>query len=148
MSTSSNLIQQNISEITDQQTLVAAFEQFSLLSEQLQVSYQTLDHRTEELTRELATARSERLQQLNEKEKLADRLEKLLAALPAGVVVVDAKGVIQTANMAAETLFDQRLEGKNWQHVISISVKKMNAQDMVLKKCQCVEYELPEAGCQ
>lgn len=133
MSNSVNLTQQAVPEIKDQQTLVAAFEQFSLLSEQLQNSYQTLDHRTEELTRELATARSERLQQLAEKEKLADRLEKLLAALPAGVVVVDAEGIIQTANMAAEKLFEQRLEGKNWQHVISVNVQKMHAQDMVLK---------------
>ena len=112
MSNAADFMQQPIREIKDQQTLMAAFEQFSLLSEQLQSSYQVLDHRTEELTKELATARSERLKQLAEKEKLADRLAKLLAALPAGVVVVDAKGIIQTANMAAEKLFEQRLKVK------------------------------------
>ena len=133
MSTPANLMQQPVEEIKDQQALVAAFEQFSLLSEQLQNSYQALDQRTEQLTLELAQARSERLQQLAEKEKLADRLEKLLSALPAGVVVVDVKGIIQTANMAAETLFDQRLEGKNWQHVMSVNVQKYDGQDIVLK---------------
>ena len=133
MSNTANLMQQPVDEIKDQQTLMVAFEQFSQLSEQLQNSYQALDHRTEELTKELATARSERLKQLAEKEKLADRLEKLLGALPAGVVVVDAKGIIQTANMAAEKLFEQRLEGKSWQHVMSVSVLKTDAQDMVLK---------------
>ena len=133
MNNTANLMQQPGHEIKDQQTLMLAFQQFSQLSEQLQNSYQALDHRTEELTKELATARSERLKQLAEKEKLADRLEKLLAALPAGVIVVDAKGIIQTANMAAEKLFEQRLEGKNWQHVMSVSVLKADAQDMVLK---------------
>jgi len=133
MSNTANLMQQPVDEIKDQQTLMVAFEQFSQLSEQLQNSYQALDHRTEELTKELATARSERLKQLAEKEKLADRLEKLLGALPAGVVVVDTKGIIQTANMAAEKLFEQRLEGKSWQHVMSVSVLKTDAQDMVLK---------------
>jgi len=133
MSTPASLIQQQNHEIKDQQTLMAAFEQFSQLSEQLQTSYQVLDQRTKELTRELATARSERLKQLAEKEKLADRLEKLLAALPAGVVVVNTEGIIQTANMAAEKLFEQRLEGKNWQHVMSISVQKADEQGITLK---------------
>jgi two-component system, sensor histidine kinase FlrB len=141
MSTPANIIQQSNHEIKDQRTLMAAFEQFSQLSEQLQTSYQVLDHRTEELTKELATARSERLQQLAEKEKLADRLEKLLSALPAGVVVVDAKGIIQTANMAAEKLFEQRLEGKSWQHVISVSVKKADEQGITLKNANILSMD-------
>jgi two-component system sensor histidine kinase FlrB len=147
MSKSASLIQQSADEINDQQALMAAFQQFSHLSVQLQNSYQALDQRTEELTRELATARNERLQQSAEKEKLADRLEKLLAVLPAGVVVVDAKGMIQTANMAAEKLFEQRLEGKNWQHVISVSVLKTDAQELVLKNANVlsINYQQLEA---
>ena len=138
MSHTANLVPQSLHEIKDQQTLMAAFKQFSQLSEQLQDSYQALDHRTEELTRELATARSERLKQLAEKEKLADRLEKLLTALPAGVVVVDAKGVVQTANVAAEKLFDRNLEGKSWQHIMSVSVLRTDAQNIVLKNANIV----------
>ena len=148
MSHSAKLLQQPIEEIKDQQTLLLAFKQFSLLSEQLQNSYQALDHRTEALSLELATARSERLTQLAEKEKLADRLEKLLSALPAGVVVVDSKGIIQTANRAAEKLFEQSLEGKAWSHIISISVEKTDAQNISLKNgnvlslnCQKLEQD-------
>ena len=118
--------------IQDQQSLMTAFEQFSRLSEQLQQSYADLDQRTAELTAELATARSERLKQLAEKEKLADRLEKLLAALPAGVVVIDKQGEIQTANMAAEVFFEQPLQGKHWRHVLDINVKRTEAQDIIL----------------
>jgi len=131
-------MQQPVHEIKDQQALMVAFQQFSHLSEQLQSSYQALDSRTEELTKELATARNERLKQLDEKEKLADRLEKLLAALPAGVIVVNAKGVIQTANAAAETIFDQSLEGKKWQHVLSVNTKHTGAQDVILKNANVI----------
>ncbi len=138
MSNTANLIQQPVHEIKDQQTLMAAFQQFSHLSEQLQNSYQALDHRTEELTKELATARNERLKQLAEKEKLADRLEKLLAALPAGVIVVNTRGIIQTANAAAETIFDQSLEGKKWQHVLSVNIKRTEAQDIILKNANVI----------
>jgi two-component system, sensor histidine kinase FlrB len=138
MSNTANLMQQPVHEIKDQQTLMAAFQQFSHLSEQLQTSYQALDSRTEELTRELAITRDDRLKQLDEKEKLADRLEKLLAALPAGVIVVNTKGIVQTANAAAEIIFDQSLEGKKWQHVLSISVQRTEAQDIILKNANVI----------
>ena len=115
------------------QQLLAAFEQFARLSEQLQQSYQELDERAAGLTRELAAAKDERLKQLAEKEKLADRLEKLLTALPAGVVVVNKAGVIKTANKAAECFFEQRLENKNWAHVMELSVQLSHEDDITLK---------------
>lgn len=125
--------QANIIDMHDPQSLMTAFEQFGRLSEQLQQSYQDLDRRTAELTEELATARDERLTQLAEKEKLADRLETLLGALPAGVVVVDEQGMIQTANQAAESFFEQTLQNKNWQHVLKNSIRRTDAQDVILK---------------
>lgn len=125
--------QANIINMQDPQTLMTAFEQFGRLSEQLQQSYHDLDRRTAELTEELATARDERLKQLAEKEKLADRLETLLAALPAGVVVVNEQGLIQTANQAAESFFEQALHNKNWQHVLNTSIQRTDAQDVILK---------------
>ena len=131
MNSTADLIQQPF-ELQDQQSLVTAFEQFSRLSEQLQQSYEDLDQRAAELTKELATARSERLEQLKEKEKLADRLEKLLTALPAGVVVINKNGRIQTANKAAETFFEQSLEEKDWTHVLHTNVKTNEAQDIIL----------------
>ncbi|MFW2373609.1 MAG: sensor histidine kinase [Gammaproteobacteria bacterium] len=123
----------NISNMQDPQSLMTAFEQFGRLSEQLQQSYQDLDRRTAELTEELATARDERLKQLAEKEKLADRLETLLGALPAGVVVINEQGMIQTANAAAESFFEQSLHNKNWQHILKTSIQRTEAQDIILK---------------
>ncbi len=133
MSSTASLIKQPAETLHDPQGLLAAFEHFSQLSTQLQQSYQELDRRATELTRELAIARSERLQQLAEKEKIAERLEKLLTALPAGVVVVDVQGCIITANKAAESLFEQTLQGSNWQQIFTDYLKHQEGQDAVLK---------------
>ncbi|MDH5485788.1 MAG: PAS domain-containing sensor histidine kinase [Gammaproteobacteria bacterium] len=124
--------QQSI-DIKDPQSLLTAFEQFGALSDQLQQSYQALDERTSALTLELATARSERMQQLAEKEKLADRLENLLKALPAGVLVIDEHGRVQTSNAAADTFFEQGLEGANWYQLLETNVEQVEAEDVLLK---------------
>ena len=133
MSQTASQIKNPAETLNDPQGLMAAFEHFSQLSVQLQQSYQELDHRATELTQELAIARSERLQQLAEKEKLAERLEKLLTALPAGVVVVDTDGRIITANKAAETLFEQSLQGCYWQQLFAEHLQHKDGQDVVLK---------------
>lgn len=140
MTMSASTQQTNIINMQDSQSLMTAFEQFGRLSEQLQQSYQDLDRRTAELTDELATARDERIKQLAEKEKLADRLETLLGALPAGVVVVNEQGLIQTANQAAESFFEQPLENKNWQHVLKTSIQRTEAQDIILKNGRTLSF--------
>lgn len=100
------------------QQLQSAFDQFSELSEQLQDSYQALQDRVSSLTRELYALRSERLQQLSEKEQLAERLGVLLNTLPGGVIVLDAQGIICEANPAAEQIFKQPLVSHHWQDVV------------------------------
>lgn len=112
--------------------LVAAFEQFGRLSDQLQQSYQELDNRAAELTDQLASAQGERLKQLAEKEQLAHSLQTLLNALPAGVLMVDGKGVITTANPAAELFLEQSLIGKQWRRVYAHSVSRHTEQDLYL----------------
>jgi len=116
----------------DPAQLVAAFEQFGRLSDQLQQSYHELDNRAAELTEQLASAQNERLKQLAEKEQLAHRLESLLNALPAGVLLVDQQGVINTANPAAELFLGQRLIGKQWQRVYAHQVSRHTEQDLYL----------------
>jgi len=116
----------------DPAQLVAAFEQFGRLSDQLQQSYQELDNRAAELTEQLASAQNERLKQLAEKEQLAHRLESLLNALPAGVLLVDEQGVINTANPAAELFLEQHLIGKQWQRVYAHQVSRHTNQDLYL----------------
>ncbi|MEW6354649.1 MAG: ATP-binding protein [Pseudomonadota bacterium] len=99
------------------QGLEYAFQTFNQVSEQLSASYQILEARVAELNEELNAARSERLLQLAEKEHLANSLARLLAALPAGVVVLDGAGNVTEHNPAAVELLGEPLQGRNWQEV-------------------------------
>ena len=90
--------------------LEKVFETFNRVSEELDTSYRVLQVRVTTLTQELAEARSQRLQELAEKERLANRLALLMSELPGGVVVVDSRGVITQANAAAETFFEPGTE--------------------------------------
>jgi two-component system sensor histidine kinase FlrB len=100
------------------QELEDAFAVFNQLSAELADSYRTLEQRTERLTAELAEARTERSRQLAEKERLATRLQNLLNALPAGVVVIDGGGRVQDCNPAARDLLGEPLAGAAWRDVI------------------------------
>ena len=94
-----------------------AFMAFNKMSLQLEASYRELEQRVHRLSDELAAARTERLRHLAEKEKLADRLEKLLNGLPAGVIVVDQGGTVRDANPAAVCLLGEPLVGEQWSHI-------------------------------
>jgi len=94
-----------------------AFRAFSELSERLTRSYHQLEERVAVLTEELAAARSERLQQLAEKERLANRLQQLLEALPGAVVVLDGAERVQECNPAALELLGYPLLGERWADV-------------------------------
>lgn len=99
------------------QELEDTFHVFSQVSERLAESYHLLERRVTELTEELAAARHERLTQLAEKERLANRLQLLLETLPGGVVVLDGHGVVQECNPAARDLLGQPLLGEKWSAV-------------------------------
>lgn len=122
--------------------LEKVFETFNRVSEELDTSYRVLQVRVSTLTQELAEARSQRLQELAEKERLANRLALLMSELPGGVVVVDGSGVITQANAAAETFFQQTgndsqsapalaakqsLLGKAWSQLISQALREDGA---------------------
>jgi two-component system sensor histidine kinase FlrB len=91
-----------------------AFQVFNQVSEQLADSYHQLQQRVHQLSNELAAARDERLRQLAEKERLANRLAQLLDALPAAVVVLDGEGLVQQLNPAASLLLDPIEPGQSW----------------------------------
>lgn len=111
-----------------------AFQVFNQFSQQLTTSYRLLEEQVCHLTLELAAARHERLQQLNEKERLANRLQGLLAALPAGVIVLDDKGVIKEFNPAAQSILGGSLLGYDWSEIVQ--------QVFVDPICNSNEYEL------
>ena len=99
--------------------LEEAFGVFSQVSEQLASSYQALEARVAQLTGELAQARSERVQEQGKNGRLANRIEHLLSALPAGVVVLDGHGRVQECNPAAVELLGEPLRGAAWTEIIA-----------------------------
>ncbi|XXE51839.1 PAS domain-containing protein [Pseudomonas sp. R3-56] len=99
--------------------LEQAFSLFSQMSSQLTDSYSLLEARVTELKGELAVVSAQRMQELAEKERLANRLQNLLDLLPGGVIVIDAHGFVREANPAACELLGLPLEGQLWRHVIA-----------------------------
>lgn len=108
------------------QDLHEAFNAFSEISERLTESYRVLEERVAVLTKELASARSERLQQLAEKEILANRLQQLLDALPGAVVVLDGNDVIREYNPGAVDLLGEPLLGEKWLDVENKSISTLS----------------------
>jgi two-component system sensor histidine kinase FlrB len=97
-----------------QEELQQAFALFNQVSEQLTTAYAELQVKAERLTEELAMANGELRRQYEEKEALSQRLSRLLAALPGGVVVLDAAGVVEEANPAALKLLAEPVIGATW----------------------------------
>jgi len=105
------------------QDLQTAFHTFNQLSEQLISSYDLLQGRVTELTAELGKTREEKMFELAEKERIANRLTTILTALPAAIVVLDRFGCIQETNPAADEIFcdhvaNNMLPGQQWVDVI------------------------------
>lgn len=102
-----------------------AFEAFNSMSAQLSESYKQLESRVVELSGELADVSQQRLDELAQKEQLAEQLQTILTIMPAGVVVLDHFGVIQQINPNAQQLFknDGDLLGKKWANVVKENFK-------------------------
>ncbi len=101
--------------------LASAFELFNELSEQLTDTYRAMEERVSQLDGELHRVAEERLQELQEKERVAARLQSLLTLLPAGVIVLDQFGRIADCNPAAIDLLGSPLTGELWRKVIQRS---------------------------
>lgn len=97
--------------------LQQAFAVFNQASEQLAGAYRDLQDQVERLTRELAVANGELRREFAEKRALAQRLGLLLAALPAGVVAIDAQGNVDEINPAAVRILGEPLLGLDWRQV-------------------------------
>ncbi|MFK3791299.1 MULTISPECIES: sensor histidine kinase [Pseudomonas] len=101
--------------------LEQAFALFNQMSSQLTDSYSMLEARVTELKGELAVVSAQRMQELAEKERLANRLQNLLDLLPGGVIVIDGHGIVSEANPAACELLGLPLEGQLWRNIIARS---------------------------
>jgi two-component system sensor histidine kinase FlrB len=108
----------------DQAELRKAFVMFNEMSQQLTDSYTFLENKVEQLSGELASVSAQRMRELAEKERLADRLESLLQLLPAGVLLIDQNGYVRQSNPAADDLLLsnaglETLVGQRWRTLIS-----------------------------
>jgi len=103
----------------DHQQLTAAFAQFNTVSGQLIEAYQLLELQAAQLNQQLEEANQRLRVQGAENAALAERLGQLLAALPGGVVELDAGGVVRRENPAASTLFGRELVGLRWSAVLA-----------------------------
>ncbi len=102
--------------------LTDAFQLFNELSENLSNSYQGLEKQVATLTKALAVAQSERVKTLVEKEKLADRLQQIIAAIPAAVIVLNSSGQVVDCNKIAIDYLGEPLVGLNWLDVMQQSL--------------------------
>jgi len=102
------------SQLAKAQDLQRAFDVFNQVSQELTQAYAGLQAKVQSLTDELAVANGELRRQYEEKEALSERLSLLLDALPAGVVVVDARGRVSEANPAARAMLGDTLSGRPW----------------------------------
>lgn len=103
--------------------LKKALHLFSEVSQQLTHSYAQLEDRVQQLSGELATVSAQRIDELAEKERLADRLESLLQLMPAGVLLLDENGYVSQSNPAADSFLLQAagghsLVGQRWRSLI------------------------------
>ena len=110
----------------DHEQLQHAFAIFSHASDQLSGAYQELQARVAQLTRELAVANGELRRQFMEKEALSRRLGLLLAALPGGVVALDARGRVEEVNPAAVDMLGAPLLWLPWQYVVEERLLETN----------------------
>lgn len=98
--------------------LTNAFHLFNELSQNLTESYQSLQEQVVSLRRELTAASNEGMQTLLEKEKITRRMQRVLAALPAGVVLLDEDARVVDVNTVASKLLEGPLLGELWVDVM------------------------------
>ncbi len=102
--------------------LTNAFRAFNQLSQNLTDSYQGLEEQVEKLHQELAAARTERVKALIEKEKLAARLQTILSALPAAIIILDIQKRVIDCNLLAIDFLGEPLLGQLWVDIAARSL--------------------------
>ena len=134
--------------VNSAETLQQAFLQFNEVSSTLTQAYAGLESRITQLNQELAEARSQKLREYEERERVTNRLQNLLTVLPGAVIVLDGEGVIQECNPAAEELFDSGLIGQTWREVVKRSFRPQwdDGHDVTLINGRCVNISTQSLG--
>jgi two-component system, sensor histidine kinase FlrB len=105
-------------EAKQNESLEQAFQHFNEASSSLTDFYEGLEQQVSLLSRELVDTRSQKKREYEERERVSNRLENLLRALPGGVIVIDGEGIVQECNPAALELLSTPLVGELWRDVV------------------------------
>ncbi len=127
-----------LSEIEQQRLaeLEQAFELFNQTSMQLTQAYEALQHQVADLQQQLEESDRERV-------KVAERLERLLTLLPAGVVVVNEFGKIVDMNQSAKQILGEDAIGRLWEVVVrNVFLYTTEAKELI--KHDKTVYQLSE----
>ncbi|MEO0997187.1 MAG: ATP-binding protein [Pseudomonadota bacterium] len=102
-------------------TRVAAtrLDDFDGTTDSLTRDYLVMQDQLAAIASELMHARRERVGELLEKERVADRLAQLLAIMPAAVLVADADGIVIESNHTARDLLGRPLVGRTWAEIVA-----------------------------
>lgn len=88
------------------------------LTKQLSNSYRFLEGKVEKLVQELDVVSAQKDEELENKKRLANRMQALLDFLPGGIIVLDNKGVIVQSNPAARSMLKHVLNNHKWRDLI------------------------------
>lgn len=86
------------------EALSSAFGSFVRVTEELRASYEKLRERADRIDVELARANEQLRQKVDELDRLTGHLNGVLTAIPSGVVVSDASGIVIDLNGAAQRI--------------------------------------------
>ncbi len=98
--------------------LLHKLDTFTALNETADAEQPALDARLAALADELLETRRRRVDELLEKERLADRLAKLVDVMPGALLVLDPSDVILECNPAALALLGRPLIGCTWTEIL------------------------------
>lgn len=105
--------------------LEQAFVLFNQTSNQLTQAYEALQDQVVHLQAQLAKSD-------HEKHRVADRLERLLTLLPAGVIVLNTEDQIIEMNPSAQAILGNDAQGDSWSKVVQrVFVSRNDAEELV-----------------
>lgn len=100
------------------EALQSAFNAFNRQAGVLEAEYRELKTEVGTLTRQLRAEQCARHRELLDKERLGDRLSRMLEVLPGAVLVLDGAGIVREHNGKAMELLNRPLTGCPWSDIV------------------------------
>ena len=99
------------------ESLRSAFDTFNQHSSLLEASYRELQDNVSLLASELKESQSARHRELLEKERVSNRLTRILETVPGAIIVLDGAGIVREHNSVAVDLLNSPLLGCAWSEI-------------------------------